>query len=104
MVPVRLDGGDVLMTRGDDGDRMCLLAHGDVEVDTGAGTLTRHGPGVVLGEIALLRDVPRTATVTAGEGGVTVYWMSADAFLDAVNRVPRNHARAEAEASRRLAE
>lgn len=104
MVPERLDGGDVLMRRGDDGDRMCLLARGDVEVDTGAGTLTRHGPGVVLGEIALLRDVPRTATVTAGEGGVTVYWMDADAFLDAVNRVPRSRARAEAEASRRLAE
>jgi len=104
MVPEHLDGGEVLMARGDDGDRMCLLASGEVEVDTGKGMLIRHGSGVVLGEIALLRDVPRTATVTAGANGVTVYWMDADAFLDAVNRVPRSRARAEAEASRRLRE
>ena len=65
MVPERFDAGEALMTKGDVGDRMCLLAGGGVEVDTGNGTVIRHGPGVVLGEIALLRDVPRTATVTA---------------------------------------
>jgi CRP-like cAMP-binding protein len=81
---------------------MCLLTDGVVEVDTGNGTVVRHGPGVVLGEIALLRDVPRTATVTARDGGATAYWMDADSFLDAVNRVPRSRARAEAEATRRL--
>ena len=102
MVPEHFDAGETLMTKGAVGDRMCLLADGDVAVDTETGTLTRQGPGVVVGEIALLRDVPRTATVTAGEGGVTVYWMDADSFLDAVNRVPRSRARAEAEASRRL--
>ena len=103
MVPEHFDSGQILMAKGDVGDRMCLLGHGSVEVDTGAAAiLVRHGPGVVLGEISLLRNVPRTATVAAGGDGVTVYWMDADSFLDAVNRVPRSRARAEAEASRRL--
>ena len=103
MVPEHFGGGDVLMTKGDSGDRMCLLADGHVEVDTGSGEVICRGKGVLLGEIALLRDVPRTATVTACAGGATVYWMDADSFLDAVNRVPRSRARAEAEATRRMA-
>ncbi len=108
MVPEHFDAGQVLMRRGDAGDRMCLLVDGGVEIETGgagepgSGTITRHGPGVVLGEIALLRDIPRTATVTAATADVRVYWMDADSFLDAVNRVPRSRARAEAEAGRRL--
>ncbi len=102
MVPERFDSGQILMTRGETGDRMCLLTKGEVEVATTNGTVVRRSPGVILGEIALLRDVPRTATVAAGDSGATVCWMDADSFLDAVNRVPRSRARAEAEASRRL--
>jgi len=102
MVPEHFDTGEALMRKGDLGDRVCLLAEGHVVVSTGNGGPTHHGPGAVFGEIALLHDVPRTATVTAGDGGVTVYWMDADSFLDAVNRVPRSRARAEAEAGRRL--
>lgn len=102
MVLEVFDAGDVLMTEGDLGDRMGLLAEGNVDVATRNGNLVRHGPGAVLGEIAVLRDVPRTATVTAGSHGVAAYWMGSDEFLDAVNRVPRSRARAEAEATRRL--
>ena len=102
MVREHFDSGEALMRKGDLGDRMCLLTDGHVEVSTGKGGPTQHGPGAVFGEIALLHDVPRTATVTAGDGGVTVYWMDADSFLDAVNRVPRSRARAEAEAGRRI--
>jgi CRP-like cAMP-binding protein len=108
MVPEHFDAGQVLMRQGDAGDRMCLLVDGDVEIEAdgdtgpGSGTVSRHGPGVVLGEIALLRDIPRTATVTAATADVRVYWMDADSFLDAVNRIPRSRARAEAEANRRL--
>ena len=106
MVPEDFDVGQVLMHQGDAGDRMCLLVKGDVDVEIeaepGSGVVIRRGPGDVLGEIALLRDIPRTATVTAATADVRVYWMDADSFLDAVNRVPRSRARAEAEASRRL--
>jgi CRP-like cAMP-binding protein len=91
-----------LMKKGEIGDRICLLGDGTVDVLTGNGTTVRQHPGALLGEIALLRDVPRTADVTAGEDGATVHWIDADAFLDAVSRVPRSRARVNAEVDRRL--
>jgi MFS family permease len=94
--------GESIIVKGDVGDRMCLLGAGGVEVATESGAVIRHEPGVVLGEIAVLRNVPRTADVVAGDVGATVHWIDADAFLDAVNRVPRSRARVEAEVERRL--
>jgi CRP-like cAMP-binding protein len=90
-----------LLHRGEIGDRMCLPA-GSVEVDTGSQTVTLASAGTLIGEIALLRDTLRAADVSAGPDGATVYWMDADAFLNAVNRVPRSRARVEAEVDRRL--
>ncbi|WP_040491571.1 MFS transporter [Ilumatobacter nonamiensis] len=94
--------GTVLMREGETGDRLCLIAEGGVEVVVGGEIVNHHGRGAVIGEIALLHDVPRSATVVSGPSGTVVYWIGAAAFLDAVNRVPRSRARAEAEANRRL--
>jgi voltage-gated potassium channel len=56
--------GDVLMRKGDLGDRMYFIVSGELRVDFGGGTrLLRDGDFV--GEIALLHLSPRTATVTA---------------------------------------
>ncbi len=96
--------GTVLMRIGEVGDRMCLIGSGSVDVRTESGTRLSRGVGVLLGEISLLRDIPRTADVSAGEAGATVHWMDVDAFLDAVSRVPRSRARADAEIDRRLRE
>lgn len=95
--------GAMLMRKGAIGDRVCLLGDGSVDVRIGNGTTVHHHAGVLLGEIALLRDIPRTADVTAGEDGATVHWMDAEAFIDAVSRIPRSHARVNAEVDRRLA-
>ena len=65
----RLDPGDRLMVEGEAGKFFALLASGQVAVTRdgprGPEQLALVGGGSVIGELALLRDTPRTATVTA---------------------------------------
>ena len=62
--------GDVVIREGDDADGFFVIESGLVEVTQGDRVLRREGPGEFFGEIGLLRDVPRTATVTAVEDTV----------------------------------
>lgn len=64
-VPVAYGAGDVLMRKGDPGDAFLVIDTGEVAVTDGDRRLATLGPGSGIGEIALLRGVPRTATVTA---------------------------------------
>jgi len=57
--------GEVLMRAGDPGDRFILIDAGSVEVEQAGKTLRTIGAGGHVGEIALLRSIPRTATVRA---------------------------------------
>jgi MFS family permease len=82
-VPVEFAPGQVLMAEGEPGDHYIIIETGDVEVTDAGRYLRTVGPGEGIGEIALLRQVPRTATVTA-IGRVTGYTLDAAAFLDAV--------------------
>jgi CRP-like cAMP-binding protein len=65
----RLAPGERLMTEGELGDRFALVLDGPLEVTRRRGPavelLGDVGPGDVLGELAVLRHRPRTATVTA---------------------------------------
>lgn len=61
----RVAAGEVVFHQGDDGDRFYIIDDGQAEV-IGDGRLIRTmGPGDSFGEIALLRDTVRTATVRA---------------------------------------
>jgi predicted MFS family arabinose efflux permease len=83
LVPVTAASGTVVVREGDPADRFFVIVSGRVEV-TQAGSHLRHeGPGEYFGEIGLLRDVPRTATVTAVDDTELVS-LSCDQFLGAV--------------------
>ena len=65
--PVRLASSEELFRQGDVGDRFYIVADGDVEIVIDGRVVRETVPGGYFGEISLLRDVPRTATVR-GEG------------------------------------
>jgi thioredoxin reductase (NADPH) len=62
--------GDVVLKEGDPADRFYMIIKGEAEVthresDGGEVVLSRFGPGDYFGEIGLLNDAPRQATVMA---------------------------------------
>jgi CRP-like cAMP-binding protein len=67
--PLTAAPGQVLMRQGEPAVSFLLIGSGTAEVThTGAdglATVVRVTPGLIVGEIALLRDMPRTATVVA---------------------------------------
>jgi CRP-like cAMP-binding protein len=67
---------------GDEGDRFYVIESGELAVDLATGVKT-EGRGRWVGEIALLRDVPRTATVRAVTD-VDLLALERDEFLGAV--------------------
>jgi CRP-like cAMP-binding protein len=71
------------MRAGDPGDRFILIETGTVEVEQDGATIRSIGPGGSVGEIALLRGVPRTATVRAATD-VRAFALESASFIAAV--------------------
>ncbi|HEX4307926.1 MAG TPA: MFS transporter [Solirubrobacterales bacterium] len=81
--PVEFEAGVDVIVEGEQGDRFYLIETGQVEVFE-HGDFRRHeGPGESFGEIALLHDVPRTATVRTTEP-TRLLQLERDQFLLAV--------------------
>lgn len=73
---VSLAPGEVLIREEDRGDSMFIVMHGRLEA---RGTINgkdlplgAFGPGDIIGEVAFLKHVPRTATVTATESALVL--------------------------------
>ncbi len=93
LTPVSVSAGGEIIRRGDLGDHFYLVESGEVEaqLDDRVAVL---GPGDGFGEIALLRDVPRTATVVA-RTDAQLLALDRDDFLAAVTRDPYSRSAAD---------
>jgi hypothetical protein len=83
LAPVRAAAGEVLIREGQEGERYFAVADGEVVVDKQGHEVARLRRGDGFGEIALIRDVPCTATVTAVVDSL-LYTLERDRFILAV--------------------
>jgi len=101
LIPISVSAGDVVIRAGDDGDRFYIVGDGELDIDAeGRHSTAREAD--YFGEIALLRNVPRTATVKATVDS-HLYALQRDDFLAAVTGHRAAQAAGEAVADARLA-
>ncbi len=83
LTPMQLSADAVLIRQGDPGGAYYAIAEGELDALQDGRLLRRCRRGEGVGEIALLRDIPRTATVIA-RSAATVYELNREPFLAAV--------------------
>jgi MFS family permease len=101
-VRLSVTSGATIVREGEPGDRFYVLAEGSAEVLVAGRAARVLGGGDVFGEIALLRDVPRTATVRAVTP-VELLALDRAPFLEALTGQLRSRRLAADVAARRLA-
>jgi MFS family permease len=102
LVEIDVPAGAVVVAEGEVSDRFYVIASGEVSVTQAGTALRTEASGDFFGEIGLLRDVPRTATVTA-LAPTRLYALDRADFLDAVTGLDESLAATEEVVSRRLA-
>jgi MFS family permease len=101
LLQVDVAPGEVVIRTGEAGDRFYIVGDGELTIEVGSRRVSA-GPGDFFGEIALLRDVPRTATVRA-DTAARLYALERDDFLAIVTGNSLAHTEADAVAAERLA-
>ncbi|KGN37289.1 hypothetical protein N803_14895 [Knoellia subterranea KCTC 19937] len=94
--PFEVAAGETVFRQGDTGDEWFVIESGTVDVLGDGQVVTTLGPGEGFGEIALLRDTPRTATVVARED-LHLRALCADHFVPVVLGHPHSTRRAGAD-------
>jgi CRP-like cAMP-binding protein len=102
LIPVAVPAEQTVITAGEPGDRFYLIERGRLDARRGEEVLSTMTAGDCFGEIALLRDVPRTATVVTTEDTV-LQALEREDFLSAVGADPDATGRADSLVNRRLA-
>lgn len=88
-IEISAPAGAAIVREGERGDRFYVIAAGRVSVTVAGREVRVQGPGEGFGEIALLRDVSRTATVTALDD-VRLVAVEREPFLAALTGQPRS--------------
>ena len=83
LLPVAVPGGTVVIRQGDRGDLYYAVADGELTVSREGKVVQRLAHGDGFGEIALIRDVPRQATVTAVNDSL-LYSLEKESFLETI--------------------
>ncbi|HID56824.1 TPA: cyclic nucleotide-binding domain-containing protein [Candidatus Poribacteria bacterium] len=79
--------GYVLIEQGDPGDALYLVIEGSVSILRDGMEITRRGPGECVGEMALIDNAPRSASVVAAEH-VRAIRITRDNFWRMIERYP----------------
>ena len=98
LVELDANAGQEVITQGDHGDRFYLIDSGEVEVIEDGVFKRSQTEGEGFGEIALLRDVPRTATVRTTRK-TRLLALDRDRFIETVTGHARSHQSAKAVAA-----
>jgi CRP-like cAMP-binding protein len=102
MHPHAVAAGEAVVQEGGVGDAYYAIVTGHAEVRRGDELLRTLGPGEAFGETALVRDVPRTATVRA-VAPLELRRLERAAFLEAIGGTPASALEAERVAADHLA-
>jgi CRP-like cAMP-binding protein len=97
----RYGAGETIASEGKSGAGFFVIGEGTASVTVGGDQRATLGPGDYFGEIALLRDVPRTAEVVATTDGL-LYVLAREDFLGAVTGNVRSAQAAQTVADARL--